>query len=163
MEEKTIQRRVFAIALAVLAVSASLSAAPGSYDQWVGTWVYNYDKSTHDEESATKMTRKFEAVGNDGMKFTRDAISAHGETQHSEYIVNFDGKDYHAVGETSGGTQAYRRIYSNTLECISKSPNGNSLKQVMVLAKDGKSFVLTETGKYGNGKTANHYSVFEKQ
>jgi hypothetical protein len=157
------QRRMFVIALALLAVSATLSAAPGPYDQWVGTWVYSYDKSTHDEESAVKMTRVFEAVGDDGMKFTRDAISAHGEQQHSVYVIKFDGKDYHAVGQTSGGTQAYRRIDSNTLECISKSPNGNSLKQVMVLAKDGKSFVLTETGKYANDKISNHYSVFEKQ
>src|SRR3954469_81403 len=102
--------RVFTIALVVLAVSMSLSAAPGPYDQWVGTWVYNYDKSTHDEESAIKMIRKFEAVGSDGMKFTRDATSAHGETQHSVYIIKFDGKDYHAAGATTGGTQAYRRI-----------------------------------------------------
>ena len=156
-------RVVTTVLLAVLAVSTSLSAAAGPYDQWVGTWVYNYDKSTHDEGSATKMTRKFEAVGNDGMKFTRDAIGARGDAQHSVYIIKFDGKDYHAVGQTSGGTQAYRRIDSHTLECISKSPNGTSLKQVMVLSKDGKSFVLTETGKYGDGNTSNHYSVFEKQ
>ena len=97
------------------------------------------------------------------MKFTRDATSAHGEPQHSVFIIKFDGKDYHAVGQTTGGTQAYRRIDDHTLECISKSPNGNALKQVMVLAKNGKSFVLTETGTYGNGKKANHYSYFERK
>src|SRR5262249_1134530 len=128
-----------------------------------GTWVYNYDKSTHDEGSAKQMTRVFEAVGDDGMKFTRDAIGPHGDKQHSVYIIKFDGQDYHAVGQTSGGTQAYRRIDSSTIECISKSPNGTSLKQVMVLSKDGQTFVLTETGKYGDGGTSNHYSVFEKK
>ena len=161
------QSRVLAVAFAMLTVSGALigAQAPANspYAQWVGTWVYNYDKSTHDEESAVKMTRVFEAVGDDGMKFTRDAISAHGEKQHSVYVIKFDGKDYHAVGETSGGTQAYSRIDDHTLQCISKSPNGNSLKQVMVLSKDGKTFVLTEIGTYGNGKTSNHYSVFEKQ
>jgi hypothetical protein len=148
---------------AVLAACVPLAVAQDqSDDHWTGTWKYNYDKSTHDEESATKMTRTHERVG-DRMKFTREAISAHGEPQHSVYIVKFDGKDYHAEGSPTGGTVSYRRIDGNTLECISKSPNGNSLKQVLVLAKDGKSFVLTETGKYGNAKVANHYSFFEKQ
>ena len=157
------RRSFFAITLAMLAVSVGLGAAESpNYDAWVGTWKYNYDKSTHDEESANKMTRKHERAG-DGMKFTRDAISAHGEPQHSVYIVKFDGKEYHAEGNPTGGTVSYRQIDRNTLECISKSPNGNSLKQVLVIAKDGKSFVLTETGKYGNGKIANHYSYFEKQ
>ena len=159
------QRRVIPIVLALLVMSVGLHAEEKlNLDRWVGTWVYNFDKSTHDEESAVKMKRVFELYGTTGMKFTRDAINAHGQPQHSVHIVKtFDGKGYTAEGNPNGGTVSYRQIDDNTLECISKSTNGTSMKQVLVLAKDGKSFVLTETGKYGNGKTANHYSYFEKQ
>ena len=37
------------------------------------------------------------------------------------------------------------------------------MKQVLVLSKDGKTFTLTESGKYQSGKPANHFSVFERQ
>ena len=33
-------------------------------------------------------------------------------------IIKFDGKDYHAVGQTTGGTQAYRRIDDHTLDYL---------------------------------------------
>ena len=151
--------KFFRIGLALLFVSAGLHAAD---DPFLGTWKYNYAKSTHDEESATQMTRKHELAG-DGMKFTRDAVDAHGKPSHSEYTIKFDGKDYPPAGGGAGPTQAYKRIDRYTIECHVKFDAEHSLKQVMVMAKDGKSYVLTETGKYANGKPSNHFSVFEKQ
>ena len=159
------KRSVLAAVLVMLTMSLSLHAQEKlNLKPWAGTWIYNFDKSTHDEESANKMKRVFELYGTTGMKFTRDATSAHGEPQHSVYIVKtFDGTEYKAEGSTTGGGVSYRQIDDHTLECISKSPNGNVMKQVLVLAKDGNSFVLTESGQYGNGKIADHYSYFERQ
>ena len=151
--------RNFCIGLVLLFISVGLHAAD---DPFLGTWKYNYAKSTHDEESATQMTRKHELAGG-GMKFTRDAIDAHGKPSHSEYTIKFDGKDYFANGGSSGPSQSYKRIDRYTIECHVKFDAEHSLKQVMVMAKDGKSYVLTETGQYANGKVSNHYSVFEKQ
>jgi hypothetical protein len=136
-------------------------AAHAADDPFVGTWKYNYEKSTHDEESAHQMTRTHEPVGK-GMKFTRDAIGADGKPSHSVYIVKFDGKDYPPVGG-KGPPMSYRRIDRNTLECVVKLDGSKQLKQVLVLSPDGESFKLTETGNYQSGKPSNHYSVFEKQ
>ncbi len=130
-------------------------------DPFAGTWKYSYSKSTHDEESAVKMTRILKPIEG-GMKFTRDAIDAEGKPSHSVYIIKFDGKDYPPEGG-KGPTNAYRRIDRNTMECIVKFPGGKMLKQILVLSPDGKTFRLTETGNYQSGKPANHVSVFEKQ
>ena len=152
------RQRTLSIGFALLFVSAVLHAAD---DPFAGTWKYNFAKSTHDEESAVQMTRLLEPFDG-GMKFTRDAIDAKGKPLHTVYIIKFDGKDYPPEGG-AGPTNAYRRIDRSTLECIVKFPGGNVMKQVLVLSKDGKTFTLTESGKYQSGKPANHFSVFEKQ
>ena len=157
------KRTILGIALMMLFVTAGLhSADDPKTDPFLGTWKYNYAKSTHDEESATQMTRKHELAG-DGMKFTRDAIDAHGKPQHSEYTIKFDGKAYRPSDGAPGPLQTFKRIDRYTIECHVKFDAEHSLKQVMVMAKDGKSYVLTETGQYANGKLSNHFSVFEKQ
>ena len=157
------KRSIVLLALIMLFVSAGLRAAPiPKDDPFLGTWKYNYAKSTHDEGSSTQMTRIHEVEG-DGIKFTRDAVDPQGKPAHSVNIMIFDGKFRPPAVGGAGTMQSFKRIDRNTIECHVKFDAAHSLKQVMVLAPDGKSFTLTETGTYANGKVSNHYSVFEKQ
>jgi hypothetical protein len=157
--EETMRMKLLSICFALLFIVTGVHAAD---DPFAGTWIYNYDKSTHDKESAVKMKRVLEPFDG-GMKFTRDAIGADGKPSHTVYIIKFDGKDYHAEGNPTGPTNSYKRIDANTMECTVKSPNGKVMKQLLVLSKDGKTFRLTESGNYASGGVANHVSVFEKQ
>ena len=76
---------ILALALATVAMAAD--------DPFVGTWKANIAKSSKTTNPSQSDISKIEAIEN-GIKTTRDVVSADGKTSHSESVYRFDGKDY---------------------------------------------------------------------
>jgi hypothetical protein len=99
-----------------------------------------------------------------GVKLTVDIVPATGEPQHFECTGKFDGKDNPVVGNNpDADTMAFSKVDEHTYQVVNKKGGQATLTARIVVAKDGKTRVTTQTGKNGKGETANITMHYEKQ
>ena len=106
---------------------------------------------------------KWEAF-QDGVKLTVDTVPVKGETQHWEVSGKFDGKDNPVKGNNpDGDTVAFSKTDARTYELVQKKAGKTTVNAHIVVAADGKTRTVTQTGKNGQGQTINHSQFYEKQ
>jgi hypothetical protein len=147
-------RRFKTASLAVVLVSVLAFAAGNPL---IGTWKLNLAKSKFvNAQPLQSRTDKYAPYGKDGFKYSSDEVNAKGETRHTSYEAQFDGKDYPLKGSPQAGDSvAIKRIDAHTFESSFKKdgkPNGASRR---VISPDGKTMTFTQ----GNGTV----QVFDKQ
>jgi hypothetical protein len=151
---------VIANAAGVLAVAGLLMAqAP---EMLFGTWTVDVSKSKFSPGPAPKSnTKKFEPW-KDGFKATQDIVTAKGDKVHVEMTGKADGKDYPATGSPDTDTFAIKRLDAHTYEVLQKKDGKLFLTGKIVIAPDGKSRVVTQTGTNAKGEPVNNTVYSDK-
>ena len=129
-----------------------------------GTWKVNIAKSKFSPGPAPKSSvAKWEPSGG-GVKLTVDTVPATGEPQHWECSGKFDGKDNPVVGNNpDGDAAAFSKIDDHTYRIVQKKGGKPTVDARVVVAKDGKTRVTTQTGTNGKGETIAVTQFYEKQ
>lgn len=151
--------KVLAAAWAVVLSSSVALAA----DNWIGTWKMDAAKSKYSPGPAMKSyTLKFEATPA-GTKLTGDGVAADGKAIHSVYVSKFDGKDVPWEGNPDADVAAPKKIDNNTYENAWKKGGKTVMNAKVVVAADGKSLTVTQTGTNAKGETVSNSVVYTKQ
>ena|SRR5690349_10416561 len=159
MRKKTLL--VIANGIAVLSVAAVLMAQ-GS-DILLGTWTVDLSKSKFSPGPAPKSnTKKYEPWKDGFFKGTQDVVTAKGDKIHIELIGKADGKDYPATGSPDTDTFAIKPLAPRTYEILQKKDGKVILTGKMVIAPDGKSRVITQTGTTAKGEPINNSVYSDK-
>jgi hypothetical protein len=148
-------------ALAIVLTGPHLSAQAS--DPQLGTWVLNVTKSTFKPGPPPKsQTRKFEQTDR-GIRYTSDGIDAEGKPTHSEYLANFDGKDYALTGSQQADTIALTRIDPWTLGVTQKRAGKIVVTGTRTISKDGRTATVKNKGTDSSGRGLDVVMVFDKQ
>jgi len=99
----------------------------------------------------------------DGFKATQDMVTAKGEKVHVEVIAKVDGKDYPGTGSPDADTYAFKKLDARTYEVTQKKDGKVTIVAKMVVAPDGKSRSIVQTGKNAKGEPVNNQIYWDKQ
>lgn len=152
-------RSIFLVlAFCVLCLATSLAENPN-----MGTWKLNEGKSKI-ASGAPKNTTVVYSMDGDNVKVTTDGTGPDGQPMHTEWTGKFDGKDYPLTGDSTADSRAYTQVNDHTLMVASKKdgkPIAATVK--IVVARDGKTRMVTVSGKDANGKKIESKSAYDKQ
>jgi hypothetical protein len=122
------------------------------------------------ERAKSKLSRRspkntkvvVEAVG-DRVRVTIDGVGSDGKPKHTEWVGNFDGKDYPVTFGPNSDMRSYTRIDDHTLGLnVSKNGNGTVSGRIQISA-DCKTRTVTVSGIDSSGKKFHSVAVYEKQ
>ena len=146
--------------ISTLYLATSVFAAQNPH---LGTWTLNEAKSTL-TPGTSKYTRVVFADAGERVHVTIEGVTADGRPTRNEWTGAFDGKDYPVtMDDRAVGTRAYTKIDDRTLEFISKTGGRITLTGRIVVASDGKSWTVTESGADPHGTRFSIQAVFDKQ
>ena len=155
---KAVPVLVAVCALLVVASSAALAA-----DNWIGTWKLDPAMSKYSSASAPKtLTLKFEATAA-GTRLTSDGVGADGKPMHAEYTTKYDGKEVAWTGNPSADTATAKKIDDWSYENVWKMGGKVTITAKVVVAKDGKTLTVTQTGTDAKGQAVNVTAVYRRQ
>jgi hypothetical protein len=134
--------RTITLLVAMLSIPAVLLAAD---DPIMGKWAMNVSKTRSPRPALKSSIRRIESIP-DGMKVTREGVSANGKPLHSGYSPKFnDGKFYPAMDSDIDEIMAVR-LNPYTLETIAKIQLNGEIRLELSrweFSKDGKSHTQT--------------------
>jgi hypothetical protein len=145
--------------LLISAVAASLCLAAD--DAFMGTWKLNEAKSKIGAGMPKNDTVVYAQSG-DEVTITVDGMDG-GKKVHHVWTGKFDGKDYPAEGSDTHNTRAYTKVDAKTLTYTVKKDGKDIGSGKVVIAADGKSRTVTESGTGKDGKKATTTAVYDKQ
>jgi hypothetical protein len=138
------------------------------YDALIGTWKINLGgNSTNETRYASgfpvpkSQTCKYEAVGNDGVKYTEDTVGADGRSVHVEYTAQMDGKDYPVTGDPYRDAVVLKRVKPHMVEGTSKKSGEVTGTFTIVLWGNGL-LMTVESKDIRSGKTYENRAVYNK-
>jgi hypothetical protein len=99
----------------------------------------------------------------DGMKATLDIVDAQGTKIHAEVAARFDGKDYPIKGNPMADAVALKRVNERNTEITWKKGGKVVMTGKSVIAADGKTTTVTQTGTDPQGRAINNLAVYDKQ
>jgi len=157
------QKRLLLLAVAVCVVMLISGSMAFAGDNWVGTWKLDAAKSTYSPGPAPKsQTLKFETTPA-GIKLTSDSVDAQGKAIQGGYVSKFDGQDVPWAGNPDADVASPKRINDNSYENTWKKGGKVTVTAKAVVAADGKTLTITQTGTNSQGKTVNNIAVFNSQ
>jgi hypothetical protein len=142
---------------------ATLALLAQSQEAFYGLWKVDISKSKYSPGPAPKSNMKKYEPWQDGFKATQDMVTAKGEKVHVEVIAKVDGKDYPGKGSPDADTYAFKRIDSRGYEVTQKKDGKVTIVSKMVVAPDGKSRSIVQTGKTTKGEPVNNTIYWDKQ
>jgi hypothetical protein len=156
-------KRYFGIVACLVWLSGAHVGAQN--DPLVGTWKLNLSKSMYDPGPAPQSsTQKYESVGKDSYKITRDSVDASGKATHGESRIDFDGKEHSAPnGAADSGSIMDRRIDTYNLEGMSMKAGKLTRVFFRFISQDGKTLTFKTLGVDGSGKWSSNVELFDRQ
>jgi hypothetical protein len=152
--------KVFLAALCAIVISSSIVLAA---ENWLGTWKLDLAKSKFSPGPAPKsLTLKFESTPA-GIMFTGDGVGADGKAAHSAYVSRYEGKEVPYEGNPDADTCAPKKIDKNSYENTWKKGGKPTISAKVVVAADGKTMTITQTGTNAKGEAVNNVIVYNKQ
>lgn len=143
-----------------LFLSSSMAAAA---DHWLGSWKMDPAKSSYGKGPAPKsQILKFEAAGAD-IKFTSAGVDAQGKPTSTAFTSNFDGHDVPYTGNPNGDTASPKRIDADNYVNVWKLKGKATVTAKVMVAKDGKTLTVTQSGTDAKGEAVNVSAVFDRQ
>ena len=142
---------------------AALALLAQSQESFYGMWKVDGSKSKYSPGPAPKSNMKKYEPWKDGFKATQDMVTAKGDKVHVEVIGKVDGKDYPGTGSPDADTYAFKKLDSHTYEVTQKKDGKVTITAKMVIAPDGKSRSITQTGKNAKGEPVNNMIYWDKQ
>ncbi|MCU1334765.1 MAG: hypothetical protein JWO19_346 [Bryobacterales bacterium] len=134
-----------------------------SQEAFYGMWKVDVSKSKYSPGPAPKSNMKKYEPWQDGFKATQDMVTAKGEKVHVEVVAKVDGKDYPGKGSPDADTYAFKKIDARTYEVTQKKDGKVTIVSKMVVAPDGKSRTINQTGKSAKGEPVNNLIYWDKQ
>jgi hypothetical protein len=156
-------RMVLMAANAIAVAMAGCVPLAQSHEALFGTWKLNLEKSTYEFGGAPKSNSKKYEPWQGGLRAAQDVVTATGETRHMEVTGKFDGKDNAPTGQSGNGSYAFRKVNDHTYEVISKRKGKLTHTSRIVVAPDGKSRTVSQTGANAKGRTFHHSLVWDRQ
>ena len=157
-------RRIFTLALAVLAITSTVAAFGA--DNSVGTWKANLEKSKYTPAPwpVKSLTVVREAVPG-GIKVTNTGERTDGSAINSSYTAMYDGSGSAVTGEGSPyDSISIKQGDANTFTYEAKKTDGKyRASGRIVVSKDGKTITATASGIDANGKPMTLKLVYDKQ
>jgi hypothetical protein len=153
------KRSTILLTVLVCFATASLCFAA---DLQLGTWKLNETKSKIGAGGPKLTTVIYEPVG-DSVKVTVDGVDGDGKPLHSEWTGKFDGKDQPVNGDATSDMRSYRKINDHTVAFTGKKGSKVVNRGRVVVAADGKSRTVTQTGTDPKGKKFSSTAVYDKQ
>lgn len=123
------------------------SAKP-AHDLFAGDWTQDLSKS----RMRQGMPLKFEANGNDGVRFSGDF----------SYTARFDGKPYD-LRNSRNDTVTLQLVDPHTVDAYYRRDDQVTQKDRWVVSADGQQMTLTTTGTFETGQHVTEKLVFKKQ
>lgn len=148
---------VLTVALCVAGFAVSFAQAPE-----MGTWNLNEAKSKMPAGFMKNTTVVYSAEG-DKVKVTTDGTDSKGSPMHTEWLGNFDGKDYPLTGDPSSDSRSYTRVSAHELTLANKKDGKTTTTGKIVFSADGKTRTLTVHGTDASGKKVSSTSLYDKQ
>ena len=128
----------------------------------MGTWKLNEGKSKFEPGMGRNTTVVYSPSG-DMTKVTVDGTDKDGKATHSTWTGRFDGKVYPVKGDKTSDARVYRRVNDRTLD-ITMTKGGQTVATgKIVMAKDGKSRVVTVNWTGADGKKLKSKAAYNKQ
>jgi hypothetical protein len=157
------RRNLLTVSLAAYCALILLSSVATAAENWLGTWKMDAAKSKASPGPAPKsLNLKWEATPA-GTKFTSDGTGADGKPNHSSYVSKFDGKDVPYEGNPEADTCAPMKVDDNTYTNTWKKAGKPTITAKVVVAADGKTMTITQTGTNAKGEAVNNSFVYTKQ
>ena len=141
---------------------AALALLAQSQEAFYGLWKVDMSKSKYSPGPAPKSNMKKYEPWKDGFKATQDMVTAKGEKVHVEVIAKVDGKEYPGKGSPDADTYAFKRIDARSYEVTQKKDGKVTIVAKMVVAPDGKSRSIVQTGKNAKGEPVNNTIYWDK-
>ena len=142
---------------------AALALLAQTQEAFYGLWKVDLSKSKYSPGPAPKSNMKKYEPWKDGFKATQDMVTAKGEKVHVEVIAKVDGKDYPGKGSPDADTYAFKRIDAHSYEVTQKKDGKVTIVAKMVVAPDGKSRSIIQTGKNAKGEPVNNTVYWDRQ
>lgn len=152
--------KILGFTLALLLMTAGACFA--REDANMGTWKLNEAKSTLDPTQGKNQTVIYEPAG-DSIKVTVIGTDKEGKPTRNEWTGKFDGKDYKVTGDEKLDSRAYTRVNNHTMDLTIKSQGEVVMTGRIMLAKDGKSRVVTTTRSNEKGQKVQVKAVYDKE
>lgn len=154
--------RIRVVAMLVPAL-AGLALLAQTQEAFYGLWKVDLSKSKYSPGPPPKSNMKKYEPWKDGFKATQDMVTAKGEKVHVEVIAKVDGKDYPGTGSPDADTYAFKKLDARTYEVTQKKDGKVTIVAKMVVAPDGKSRSIVQTGKNAKGEPVNNQIYWDKQ
>ena len=146
----------------LIALGLCFAATAAFASPHMGTWKLNEAKSKLAPGMGKNSTVVYAAAG-DNVKVTVDGTDKDGKATHNDWTGKFDGKDYPVTGDPASDTRAYKQADANTLEMTIKKDGKVTATGRIVVAADGKSRTVTNSGTDAEGKKVESTAVYDKQ
>jgi len=151
------------VVLMLVPALAALALLAQSQEAFYGMWKVDVSKSKYSPGPAPKSNMKKYEPWQDGFKATQDMVTAKGEKVHVEVVAKVDGKDYPGKGSPDADTYAFKKLDARTYEVTQKKDGKVTIVAKMVVAPDGKSRTITQTGKNAKGEPVNNMVYWDRQ
>ncbi len=151
------------IVVMLAAALATVALVAQSEEAFYGLWKVDMSKSKYSPGPAPKSNMKKYEPWQDGFKATQDMVTAKGDKVHLEVAAKLDGRDYPAKGSPDTDTFAFKKLDARTYEVVQKKDGKVTITAKMVVAPDGKSRTITQTGKNAKGEPVNNQIYWDKQ
>ena len=148
---------VLTIAICMVGLAVSLAQSPE-----MGSWKLNEAKSKIPTGFMKNTTVVYSAEG-DKVKVTTDGTDSKGSPMHTEWVGNFDGKDYPLTGDPTSDSRSYTRVSPRELTLANKKDGKPTTTGKIVVSADGKTRTLSVHGMDANGKKVSSTLVYDKQ
>jgi len=148
---------VLTVAVCVVGLAASFAQSPE-----MGTWKLNEAKSKIPAGFMKNTTVVYSADG-DKVKVTTDGTDSKGSPMHTEWVGNFDGKDYPLTGDPTSDSRSYQKVSDHELTLANKKDGKTTTTGKIVVSADGKTRTLSVQGTDANGKKVSSTAVYDKQ
>lgn len=159
------QRDGVTMKIKTIGLTLMLSLAAGAIcfaNPHMGTWKLNEAKSTLAPGMPKNHTVIYAAAG-DEVKVTVDGKDAEGKSTHNEWTGKFDGKDYPVTGDPTSDTRSYKKAGKGTLEMTVKKDGKVTITGKIVVADDGKTRTVTNSGTDAKGAKIDSMAVYDKE
>lgn len=157
-------RRMFSLALVVLAIAAPLAALGA--DNSLGTWKVNVEASKYTPAPwPVKSLTMVRETAPGGVKVTASGERTDGTAINTAYIANYDGTPGGVTGKGAPyDTVSIKQVDANTFTYEAKNTTGKyRASGRIVISSDGKTMTMTAKGMDADGNEMTLTLVYDKQ
>jgi hypothetical protein len=151
--------RTILVALALLLTATATFAA----NPLIGTWKLNEGKSKFAPGATKNTTVTYTPAKGDMIKCTVDGVDKDGKPIHWTWTGTFDGKPYQIKGSPFFDTLTYEAVNDRTNKTTATKAGKVVMTATIIVAKDGKSRVVTLKGTGANGQKFTDTTYYDKQ